>query len=129
LCLCRCRRYRCRRDEGRGKFEAYGAENLEELGEKSQMTVEKIRQKVDELNQRLRERPEDRFLKKAVKTLEEKRLPRLEKYEEQERLVIRPVSFPTCSSRAFLRAESSRMVRGMLAMGVKKPMSFWRKKA
>jgi len=67
--------------------EAYGDENLEELGEKSQVTAEKVRKKVDEMNRRLRETPEDKPLKKAVKTLEEKHLPRLEKYEEQEKLL------------------------------------------
>jgi transposase len=67
--------------------EAYGDENLEELGEKSQVTAEKVRKKVDEMNQRLRETPEDRSMKQAVKTLEEKYLPRLEKYEEQEKVL------------------------------------------
>jgi len=42
---------------------------------------------VDELNQRLREGSQEKKLKKATKTLEEKHLPRLQKYEEQERLV------------------------------------------
>jgi transposase len=67
--------------------DVYGDENLEELGEKSRVTAEKVREKVDELNQRLQETPQDKSLKKAVKTLEEKHLPRLEKYEEQERLL------------------------------------------
>ena len=68
--------------------DAYGEENLEELGEKSEITAEKVRKQVDEINQRLREAPQEKRLKKAAKTLEEKHLPRLEKYEEQERRVI-----------------------------------------
>jgi hypothetical protein len=65
----------------------YGEENLEELGEHSHVTAEKLKQKVAELNQVLKSQPEDEELKKAVKQLEQKDLPRLEKYEEQERLL------------------------------------------
>ena len=53
------------------EHEAYGEENLEELGEKSQVTAEKVHKKVEELNRRLRETPADKPLRKAVKTLEE----------------------------------------------------------
>jgi len=96
--------------------EAYGDENLEELGEKSQITVEKVRKQVDELNQRLREVPEDKALKKTVKTLEEKHLPRLEKYEDQERLLDGRNSYsktdPDASS---LRMKEDRAARKPLA--------------
>ena len=96
--------------------EVYGEENLEELGEKSQVTAEKIRQTVEELNQRLRETPEDRSLKKVVKTLEEKHLPRLEKYEEQEKLLDGRNSYsktdPDASS---LRMKEDRAARKPLA--------------
>jgi IS5 family transposase len=96
--------------------ETYGDENLEELGEKSQVTAEKVRQKVEEINQRLRETPEDRSLKKAVQTLEEKHLPRLEKYEEQERLLGGRNSYsktdPDASS---LRMKEDRAARKPLA--------------
>jgi hypothetical protein len=96
--------------------EAYGEENLEELGEKSKITAEKVRKKVDELNQRLREAPEDKALKKTVKTLEEKHLPRLQKYEEQERLLDGRNSYsktdPDASS---LRMKEDRAARKPLA--------------
>jgi len=86
------------------------------LGEKSQVTAEKVRQKVEELNQRLRATPEDKSLKKAVKTLEEKQLPRLEKYEEQERLLDGRNSYsktdPDASS---LRMKEDRAARKPLA--------------
>lgn len=96
--------------------EAYGDENLEELGEKSQVTAEKVRKQVDEMNRRLRETPADRSLKKAVKTLEEKHLPRLEKYEEQEKLLDGRNSYsktdPDASS---LRMKEDRAARKPLA--------------
>jgi len=65
--------------------EAYGEEDLEELGGKGGLDAEKLQRKVDELNERLKQQPEDKKLKKAVKTLEKKHLPRLEKYEAQEK--------------------------------------------
>ena len=67
--------------------EEYGEENLEELGEHSAMTAEKLKQKVAELNAQLKEWPHDQGLKKAVKKLEQEDLPRLQKYAEQERLL------------------------------------------
>ena len=86
------------------------------MGEKSQVTAEKVRQKVEELNQRLREAPQDKALKKAAKTLEGKHLPRLEKYEEQERLLDGRNSYsktdPEASS---LRMKEDRAARKPLA--------------
>lgn len=96
--------------------EAYGDENLEELGEKSQVTAEKVRKKVDELNRRLWETPADRSLKKAVKTLEEKHLPRLEKYEDQERLLDGRNSYSkTDLDASSLRMKEDRAARKPLA--------------
>ena len=96
--------------------EVYGEENLEELGEKSEVTAEKVRKKVDELNQRLRERPQARPLKKAVKTLEEKYLPRLQKDEDQEQVLDGRNSYsktdPDASS---LRRKEDRAARKPLA--------------
>ncbi len=98
------------------EHEAYGEENLEELGEKSQVTAEKVHKKVEELNRRLRETPADKPLRKAVKTLEEKHLPRLEKYEEQEKLLDGRNSYsktdPDASS---LRMKEDRAARKPLA--------------
>jgi hypothetical protein len=46
-----------------------------------------LKQKVAELNEELKKKPEDSVLKNAVKQLEQKDLPRLQKYEEQQRLL------------------------------------------
>ena len=65
--------------------EEYGDEDLEELGGKGGIEAEKLKAKVAELNERLRQQPQDKPLKKAVKTLEKDYLPRLEKYAKQEK--------------------------------------------
>jgi len=65
--------------------EEYGDKDQEELGGKGGIDAEKLKAKVAELNERLRQQPEDKSLKKAVKTLEKEHLPRLEKYEKQEK--------------------------------------------
>lgn len=96
--------------------EEYGEENLEELGEHSHITAEKLKQKVAELNEALKNQPEEGELKKAVKQLEQKDLPRLEKYEEQERLLDGRNSYsktdPDASS---LRMKEDRAARKPLA--------------
>lgn len=94
----------------------YGEENLEELGENSVMTADKLKKKVEEINERLKEKPEDQQLKKAVKKLEQDDLPRLQKYEEQERTLNGRNSYsktdPDASS---LRMKEDRAARKPLA--------------
>jgi transposase len=65
----------------------YGERDLEEMGGNGEMTSEKLKDKMAALNERLKQQPEDKSLKKAVKILEKDHLPRLEKYEEQERVL------------------------------------------
>ena len=65
----------------------YGDKDLPEMGEDAKIDSKKIKKKIDELNERLRNMPEDKQVKKVVKKLEKEYLPRQEKYEEQERLL------------------------------------------
>lgn len=65
----------------------YGEKDLEEMGANGEITSEKLKEKMAELNERLRQQPRDKPLKKAVKTIETDYLPRLKKYEEQERVL------------------------------------------
>jgi transposase len=65
--------------------EEYGDKDLEEMGGDSGIDAEKLEKKIAELNQRLREKPEDKKLAKAVKKMERDYLPRQKRYEEQER--------------------------------------------
>ncbi len=67
--------------------EEYGEKNLEELGEQSDVTSEKLKKKVAEINAQLKEKPQAKPMKKALQKLEEEHLPRLQKYEEQERIL------------------------------------------
>jgi transposase len=71
----------------------YGEKDLEELGGHGtpDLNGERLKKKIDELNQRLREKvrkPEqEKQDRQALKKLEKEKLPRLEKYEEQTRLL------------------------------------------
>jgi transposase len=64
--------------------EIYGEKDLPEMGEDAEIDSERIKQKIEELNERLRKKSQDKRLKKALKTLSEDYLPRQVKYEEQE---------------------------------------------
>ena len=65
----------------------YGDADLEELGGKGGMNSERLQKKVDELNVELKKQSANKTLKKAVKTLEKEHLPRLKKYEQQEKVL------------------------------------------
>jgi transposase/ribosomal protein S20 len=65
--------------------EEYGDDDLEEMGGKGGVDAEKLKAKVAELNEQLCQQPENKLLKKAMKTLEKDYQPRLEKYEKQEK--------------------------------------------
>jgi transposase len=64
--------------------EAYGDRDLEEMGEDGPIDSEKLENKIEELNRRLRENPGDKKLARVVKRLEQDCLPRQKKYEDQE---------------------------------------------
>lgn len=96
--------------------EEYGEENLEELGEQSDLTAEKVKQKVAEINAQLQDQPLTPELKKAVKKLEQEDVPRLQKYEEQERLLAGRNSYSKTDSEASsLRMKEDRAARKPLA--------------
>jgi len=63
----------------------YGEQDLPELGAEAEIDSQRLKEKIEQLNARLRKRPKDRNLKKAIQKLEKDYLPRLEKYEEQEK--------------------------------------------
>jgi len=62
----------------------YGDQDLPEVGENADIDSRRLKEKMEQLNERLRQQPDDRDLKKAIRKLEQDYLPRLEKYEEQE---------------------------------------------
>lgn len=64
--------------------DAYGDKDLEEMGGGGEIDAAKMEQKIAELNRRLKEKPEDKKLAKAVKVMEKDYLPRQKRYEDQE---------------------------------------------
>lgn len=71
-------------EEAENQEERMHAErDLSELGEASEITSEKLESAVKHLEERLQEKPKDKPLKKAVRTLRKDLLPRLQKYETQ----------------------------------------------
>lgn len=63
----------------------YGDQDLPEMGEEAEIDSQRLKEKIEQLNERLRKKPKDKSLKKAVRKLEKDCFPRLEKYEEQEK--------------------------------------------
>jgi transposase len=89
--------------------EQYGDKDLAEMGEDAQIDAEKIKKKIAELNARLKAKPEDKQIKKAVRKLEQEYLPRQEKYEEQERLLAGRNSYSKTDPEAtFMRMKEDR---------------------
>jgi len=85
--------------ENQAEQEKYGDEDLEELGGSGRDDVhsEALKQKIAELNQRLREQIQPKKatqpVRKALKKLESDCLVRLKKYEEQEEILARRNSY------------------------------------
>ena len=104
----------------------YGDRDLEEVGEASTMTAEKLRARIDELNERLAQQDADapsdetgeeqrRRTKKAVGRLEKEHLPKLEHYEEQERMLgDRNSCSKTDPDATFMRLKEDPMQGGQL---------------
>jgi hypothetical protein len=67
------------------EHEVYGDQALPERGEGKTVNSEKIQQKIDELNERLKSKPKDKELKAAVQKMETNYLPWQQKYAEQVR--------------------------------------------
>lgn len=68
--------------ENRRENEEYGDKDLEEMGEDSTINSEKIKEQIEKLNRIINP---SKTQKKALNELEKKQIPKLEKYEEQER--------------------------------------------
>jgi transposase len=69
--------------------EEYGDKDLAEMGEEVEdgLDSEKLKEKIEELNRRLGEEPENRTLQKGIHKLEGEYLPRQEKCERQEEIL------------------------------------------
>ena len=89
--------------------EEYGDKDLEEMGGGGEIDAEKLEKMIAELNQRLREQPEDKKLAKAAKKMERDYLPRQKRYEEQERKLAGRNSYSkTDEDATFMRMKEDR---------------------
>jgi len=73
-----------------GENKEYQDRDLEEMGEESTITSEKIKQKVEEINQKMREISDKNKAKQSEslgKKLNREYLPKLQKYEEQQKIL------------------------------------------
>ena len=96
----------------------HGSSDLAELGEAAELTGEKLEQAVKQLEGRLIEQPKSKPLKKAVRTLRRDLLPRLQKYEWQQRLLGDRNSFSkTDPDATFMRMKEDHMRNGQLKPG------------
>src|SRR5690606_9875280 len=98
--------------------EEYGDRDLEEMGDGQPIDSEKIKEKMKELNERLANEPKNRKLKKAVRLLGKDYLPRLERYEDQERKLAGRNSYAkTDPDDTFMRMKEDHMKNGQLKPG------------
>jgi transposase len=90
--------------------EEYGDKDLDEVeGGGGGIDAEKLEKKIDELNRKLREQPEDKKLAQAVKVMEKDYLPRQKRYEEQERKLAGRNSYSKTDEEAtFMRMKEDR---------------------
>jgi transposase len=93
----------------------YGGSDLEEMGENSTITSEKIKEKIDEFENASSEDSENRELKKSLKTLSEDYYPRMKKYEEQLEIAGERNSYSkTDHDATFMRMKEDHMKNGQL---------------
>ncbi|MUT68650.1 IS1182 family transposase, partial [Paenibacillus sp. NEAU-GSW1] len=89
--------------------------DLPELGEASAITSEKLEQAVQQLGNKLQEKPKDKQLKKAVRLVRKDVLPRLQKYEDQQATLGSRNSFSkTDTDATFMRMKEDHMRNGQL---------------
>lgn len=86
----------------------YGESDLEELGHDSTLTSEKLKEQIEKLNTII---SPSKPKKKALKELQMKQLPKLERYEEQERLFAGRKSYSkTDTDATFFRMKNDQLL-------------------
>lgn len=103
----------------------YGDNDLEELGDGRPINTAAIEETVKKIDEKLAQKPEGekpdeetKKLKKAKKIIENDYLPRMKKYEEQERILDQRNSFSkTDHDATFMRMKEDHMKNGQLKPG------------
>lgn len=104
--------------ENTAENEAYGDEDLEEMGGGGPIDAERLEKKIQELNERLSKGPGKGKLARAVRKLEREYLPRQRKYEEQEKKLAGRNSYAkTDEGATFMRMKEDHMKNGQLKPG------------
>lgn len=97
------------------EMKIYGDQNLEELGENSTLTAEKLEKTVAQLEQRLQEEPENKPLEKVVKKIRKDYLPRQQRYEKQQLTFQERNSYSkTDPDATFMRTKEDHLQNGQL---------------
>lgn len=96
----------------------YKDKDLEEMGEDVGIDSEVLEEKIKEINKRLAEDEDNKELKKAVKIMNNDYLPRMKKYEQQEKLLGERNSYSkTDTDATFMRMKEDHMKNGQLKPG------------
>jgi transposase len=96
----------------------YQDKDLEEMGQSQEINSESIKKAVIEIDRRLDKTPKNKELTKAKKTVEQDYLPRMEKYEEQEKILNERRSYSkTDYDATFMRMKEDHMKNGQLKPG------------
>lgn len=96
----------------------YGNEDLPELKEGQPINSQAIKQAIAQIDKRLEDKPNDKELKKAKNTIEKDYLPRMEKYEEQEKILANRKNYcKTDNDATFMRMKEDHMKNGQLKPG------------
>lgn len=98
--------------------EEYGDKDLEEMGEDANIDSESLKELVKKIDKKLSKKPKDKDLKKAVRLINKDYLPRLKKYEEQEKILKDRNSYSkTDHDATFMRMKEDHMKNGQLKAG------------
>jgi transposase len=96
----------------------HAGKDLPELGEAAGITSEKLEDAVKRLEEKLKEQPKDKPLKKAVRQLRKDLLPRLQKYEAHQHILGTRNSYSkTDPDATFMRMKEDHMRNGQLKPG------------
>lgn len=96
----------------------YGERDLEELGDESPITAAALQETVSRLEERLKEEPKNKPLKRAVRKLRRDYLPRTAKYERQQLLFKGRRNYSkTDTDATFMRMKDDHMRNGQLKPG------------
>ena len=102
-------------EEEKAEEELYEGRDLPEMGTGIEIDSAAIREMAERIDARLSESPKDRKLKKASRLIYKDYLPRMEKYEEQERILEERNSYSkTDTDATFMRMKEDHMRNGQL---------------